>query len=258
MMFSGCGVLSALVGLGGWLDGMPAALRYGLGFACFFFLIVATGAAFRSAGRRDADIRTVVTAGGDATELRQSRRLWLVLVALMGCMTALMLGAAVEIYLNVPSSFIPGASAVLGGFGLYCLTFLLAVVTGRVRRGYIRLSINGIHHRGWSFESFLPWTAVVGAIPVYYDSPTVLVVAHANTDWSRRPTARIWRIDRLPPAPMIEVDCRKFAIDAALLFHLLAYYANNPSTRTELGAEAAIERARAGDYPPPTEGIPAP
>lgn len=241
--------------LGGWATGLSAAFRYGLGFACFFFLIVATGVVMRGTAHRQTDIRTVTVDGGAATELRQSRRLWVLLVALMGACATLPLAGAVEIYLNVPSSFIPGASAVLGLFGAYCASFLVVVAARRVRCGEIQLTPTGIFHRGWSFDSYLPWEAVAGATDSYPGYRAILVVGYANAVWQRRYMTRLWRIDRLPTVPLIEVDCRKFAIDEALLFHLVLYYANNPSARTELGTAVAIERARAGDYPSPATGL---
>lgn len=247
-MMAGFGVIAVLVGLAGRAGGLPAALRYCFGFACLFFLIVATGVVIRGSDHRDADIRTVLAGGLPATELRQSRRLWILLVALMACCTALSLGAAIEIYLNVPSSFIPGAAVVFGFLGLFLATFLVAVAARLVRPGYIRLTRDGILHRGWSFESYLPWEAVAGAKAAYNGYRMVLVIGYANAVWKRGYTTPLWKIDKLPPVPMIEVDCRKFAIDEALLFHLVTHYANNSDTRAELGTDAAVERARARSY----------
>ncbi|MFC7449668.1 hypothetical protein [Rhodococcus daqingensis] len=248
-MMVGFGVIAVLVGLAGWAGGLPAALRYCIGFACLFFLIVATGVVIRGSEHRDADIRTVTVGALPATELRQSRRLWVLLVALMTCLTALSLGAAIEIYLNVPSSFVPGAALVFGLFGIFLATFLVVVAARLLRPGYIRLTRDGIRQRGWSFESYLPWEAVAGAKAAYNGYRMVLVIGYANAAWERRYTTPVWRIDRLPPVPMIEVDCRKFAIDEALMFHLVTHYANNPVMRAELGTDASVERARIRDYP---------
>lgn len=52
-----------------------------------------------------------------------------------------------------------------------------------------------------------------------------------------------WRIDRLPPVPMIDVDCRKFAVQRDALLDYLRHYVENPAARGELGTEAAIARA---------------
>ncbi|SEL35996.1 hypothetical protein SAMN05444583_10876 [Rhodococcus maanshanensis] len=248
-MMTGFGLIAVLVGLAGWAGGFPAALRYSLGIACLFFLIVATGVAVRDSNHRDGDIRTVAVGGIPATELRQSRRVWVLLVALMTCLTALSLGAAIEIYLKVPSSFVPGAAMVFGLFGIFLATFLVVVSARLLRPGYIQLTRDGIRHRGWSFESYLPWEAVAGAKAAYNGYRMVLVIGYANAAWERRYTTSVWRIDRLPPVPMIEVDCRKFAIDEALMFHLVTHYANNADARAELGTEAAVGRARTRDYP---------
>nr|WP_246045172.1 hypothetical protein [Rhodococcus oryzae] len=247
-MMTGFGLIAVLVGLAGWAGGIPAALRYSFGFGCLFFLIVAFGVAVRDSNHRDGDIRTIAVGGISATELRQSRRLWVLLVALMTCLTALSLGAAIEIYLNVSSSFVPGAAVVFGLFGVFLATFLVAVAARLLRPGYVQLTRDGIRHRGWSFESYLPWEAVAGAKAAYNGYRMVLVIGYANAAWERRYRTPLWRIDRLPPVPMIEVDCRKFAIDEALMFHLVTHYANNPDARPELGSAAAVERAWTRDY----------
>lgn len=43
---------------------------------------------------------------------------------------------------------------------------------------------------------------------------------------------------------VIEVSCDDFAVDPVLLFHLLAYYHDNPAARPELGTPASLERLR--------------
>ena len=87
------------------------------------------------------------------------------------------------------------------------------------------LSSHGISQRGWSVESRLDWSC-------------------ANADWNRRYTTRFWRIDRLPPVPMIPFDCRQFDVDPYGLYGYVRTYVDNPELRVELGTEAALARAR--------------
>ncbi len=45
-----------------------------------------------------------------------------------------------------------------------------------------------------------------------------------GVDWDRRYTVFHWKIEQLPPVPMIQFDCRKFAIDSVvLLYHFLKF-----------------------------------
>ena len=60
--------------------------------------------------------------------------------------------------------------------------------------------------------------------------PVILMIGYTNPEWTPRYTTRLWRIDRLPPAPMIEVD-------------YFASYAESADLRSELGTTAAVARA---------------
>ncbi|MGW5075791.1 hypothetical protein [Rhodococcus sp. NPDC004095] len=54
---------------------------------------------------------------------------------------------------------------------------------------------------------------------------------------------------------VIEVDTRRFAVDPVLLHRLVSYCTNNPDARSELGADAAVTRARARYYPNPSATV---
>ncbi|MGW9565180.1 hypothetical protein [Prescottella equi] len=185
---------------------------------------------------------------GTATEIRQSRGVWTVLVAMTACCAVLTAGAAVEIYLSTQTSGVPGATVVFGALGALFGSFLVLVVLRLVRCGAVLLTPDGIRHRGWSFESYLPWDSVAGVKAAYSDYRMVLLIGFANAKWTRRYTTPIWRIDKLPPVPMIELDCRKFAVDDVLLLHFVSFYAHNPAMRAELGTDAARARFEACDF----------
>ncbi|MET4613347.1 hypothetical protein ABIC28_004348 [Rhodococcus sp. PvR044] len=156
---------------------------------------------------------------------------------------------AIEIYLNTRGEGFPGASVIFGAIGLFSASYLAAVLAVRLQRGSLMLSSDGIWQRGWSFESYLPWESVAGATAVHHGFPETLVIAYSNAPWGHHYTTRLFRTDRLPLSPLIEVDTRQFAVDPVLLHHLVSYYANNSDTRAELGTDAAIACARARDYP---------
>jgi hypothetical protein len=121
-------------------------------------------------------------------------------------------------------------------------------LTGRLRRGKLTLTRQGIHQRGWAFSSFLPWEAFAGVKAAYNGSPEVLVIAYANVPWERRQIAKFWKIDKLPPVPMIEVNCPSLALEPALIYHLLKFYVDNPQARPELGTDTVIQRAQTGAF----------
>lgn len=158
------------------------------------------------------------------------------------CCAILTVGPAVEIYLNPATSGVPGAAVIFGVLGLLFVSFLVLVVLRLVRPGAVLLTPYGIRHRGWTFDSYLPWDSVAGTKPAYNGHRVVLLIGFANAQWTRRYTTPIWRIDKLPPVPMIELDCRKFAMDDVQLLQFVSFYANNPAVRAELGTDAARAR----------------
>ncbi|WJJ09970.1 hypothetical protein P9990_15400 [Prescottella equi] len=245
-LLSAIGCVAVLVGIAGGLGGQPAALRYGLAYGCLVFLVAVFGVQVRRTGARET-IRSVPIESGQgfATEIWQSRRLWSVLVAMIVCCTVLTAGPAVEIYLSATTSGVPGASVIFGVLGALFVSFLVLIVVRLVRPGAVQLTPDGIRHRGWSFESYLPWESVAGVKPAYNGHRMILLIGFANAHWTRRYTTPIWRIDKLPPVPMIELDCRKFAMDDVLLLHFVSFYANNPAMRAELGTDAARARFEA-------------
>ncbi len=239
----GIGCVAVLVGIAGGLGGQPAALRYGLAYACLMFLIAVFGVLVRRTGARET-IRSVPIESGQsgATEIRQSRRLWSTLVAMTVCCAVVTVGPAIEIYFNAPTSGVPGASVIFGVLGALFVSFLVLVALRLVRPGAVQFTPDGIRHRGWSFDSYLPWASVAGVKPAYSGHRMILLIRFANAHWARRYTTPIWRIDELPPVPMVELDCRKFAMDDVLLLHFVSFYASNPAMRAELGIDAARVR----------------
>lgn len=210
-------------------------LRYGATFGCLVLLITVFGVLTIRQGS-GGPVRSTSAESGSTTEVRQSRLRWVVLVAMTVCCTILTIGPAVEIYFNAPAS------------GLLFASFLFLVVLRIVRPGAVLLTPEGVRHRGWSFDSYLPWESVAGVKPAYNGHRMILLIGFANAQWTRRYTTPIWRIDKLPPVPMIELDCRKFAMDDVLLLHFVSFYTNNPTMRAELGTDAARARFEARDF----------
>lgn len=233
--------VSLLAGVGAASSGRYAVPVFCLLFATMMGLVAAFGIVTRLPNR---SIRGISTTLGGATRLRYSiLRFWLLAGVMLSC-AWICLGGATAIIANTRQSSVPGAAVVLGVLGAWCLSFFVPVVLGAVRSGEVLLTADGIRQRGWSFHSYLPWNSIASVAATTYAHKTILVVAYANATWEHRYTTRFWRIDRLPPIPMLELDCSKFAIDAAVVYGLTAFYFDNPESRVELGTDAALARGR--------------
>ncbi|MEV3903732.1 hypothetical protein AB0K11_15515 [Mycobacterium sp. NPDC050551] len=235
--------VSFLTGIVAARGGNATATKYCLLFALAMALVAALGAAigFRRVGL-SAAVRTVREPGGvPATEIRYSALQFTLLVSLTVCCAVFFLVAAVEVFVRRQGGV---AAALLGAGALFFGSFVAMAASGRIRRGGVTLSRRGITHRGWSFESRLEWPAIAGVKPAFNGYPVILLIGYTNADWDRRYTTRLWRIDRLPPVPMIEADCRRMDVDPGVLYRYLQAYVDSPDARSELGSEASLIRAR--------------
>mgnify|MGYP001194409456 CR=1 FL=1 len=237
-------VLAALVTA---QEGNVSAARYCLLFAFIMALTIAYPTVVRYR-RKDlaAAVRTVEHEGFQATQIRQSIWPFALLVAIMASWTAFFGMAAVD-FLADQDDESTGAAVVMGALSAFFGSFPVAAATGRLRRGGVTLSGQGIAQRGWSFESKLDWSAIFAAPLTSLEGtrfPTILVGGSANANWIRRYTTRLWRIDRLPQVPVLQLDCNKFDVDPHVLNNYIRTYVDNPKMRHELGTEAALVRAR--------------
>jgi hypothetical protein len=244
------GVVSIPIGFGFVAIGKPGGLKYALLFAAILLLTAVLG--YRTKSRHGGgDIRTVRFDGKPGSEVRYSSFAFWAQVVLIALLAAVFLLAAFDFYLSIPRGDVtaPQAAAIVFGLiGLGLASLPVLVAAGRLRRGKLVLSQEGIHQRGWAFSSFLPWESFAGVKAVYNGRPYVLVIAYSNAPWERRQIVKFWKVDKLPPAPMIEVNCLSMAIDPNLLYWLLKFYVENPAARAELGTEAVIQRAQSGVF----------
>ncbi|CRZ13940.1 hypothetical protein [Mycolicibacterium neworleansense] len=238
-------VISALFGIVAAAAGNFIALKYFLLFALLLVLGVAYGLVVRHRrGGLSSSVRTAIERDNTpGTEIRYSTSQFTILVALMGCCMVFCVMASVDILIHQDEGF-PGFAVVTSALGIVFASFIASAICGRIRRGGVILSSQGIAQRGWSFESRLNWSDIAAVKAATNGYPVILAVGYANADWNRRCTTRLWRIDRLPPVPMIEFDCRQFDVDPYLLYSYVRTYAENPEVRAELGTEVALARAR--------------
>ncbi|WP_199434005.1 hypothetical protein [Qaidamihabitans albus] len=141
-----------------------------------------------------------------------------------------------------------GGRIALGGVAAALSGYFVLVALGRVARGRIERSPEGIYQRSWSFEVFLPWRGVVRLAPRGEDGQAIYVVGFGNAPWHRRRFVNLGRKDRPLTTPGIHIPGNVLAVDPALVYHLLGYYLDNAAARAELGTEAALRRARAAAF----------
>ncbi|WP_142003364.1 hypothetical protein [Amycolatopsis cihanbeyliensis] len=227
----------------------PSALKYVWLFAAILLLIAAFGLITRLYRPHIAsDIATTTYQGRPATEIRYSMVTFAILIALVGCASAMAVLATLDYASADGVGGKPVVVVLCGLASLFMLSFFWLMAVGQLRRGRVVLTQQGIYQRGFTFTSFLPWESFVTVGAAYNGRPEVLAVAYRNAPWEKRQFGRPWRIDRLPPVPMIEIDLIFFALDASLVYHLVRFYVENPVARAELGTEASLERARVGAF----------
>ncbi len=224
--------------------------RFFLILSVLMLLTAAFGCVFWWPRRGSPGVRTLRRGGlGAATEVRSRMSVFVALVAMVGCAAALAVGAAVEVFLF--NSGIPWVSLVLALLGVPCVAFVGEVALGRLAVGALVLSADGIRQRGWSFESYLPWMSVARVQALDYGYPETWVEGTTTAAWARRRTSTLFRLDRFPEAPRIEIDSRRYAVDPVLLHRILEFYIANPAARRELGTARAVERFRRADLAVP-------
>ncbi|PRX44334.1 hypothetical protein B0I33_112212 [Prauserella shujinwangii] len=237
-------------------NGRQATGGYSLALAVIALLVLWVGYETRFRGHTSTDsIGSRGTDDGRAgLEIPYSASLYRGYGALMTAI-ALLFATAAGHALTVPGTGYANSGYLFAALAAVFASFPALMATGRFARGRVLLTPEGIHQRGWTFESFLRWQDVVGIYPTYRDCPVVVVRATDNAAWRRRQITRLWRQDRLPgtrrgerEVPMIVIPGKFLSADPVIVYHLLGYYLEHADARAELGTEAAVRRARAAAF----------
>lgn len=238
------------VGFGFAAIGKASAVKYVVLVAVLFLCAAAFNFITRIRPQhRESDIALTSDSGHPATEIRYSRDQFVLLATMTACLAGLCAFASWDFVSEgdeVPAA--PIAAGLAGLAAAFFLSFFALVGVGRLRRGRIVLSQRGIRQEGRAFTSFLPWAALAGAKAAYNGTPEVLVVAYANAQWEKQQLSNVWKLDKLPPVPMIEIDTLPLAVDETVIYHLLQFYLENPTARAELGTENSLRRARSQTF----------
>jgi len=182
----------------------------------------------------------------DVAILRLFITAWLALLGVV-----LLVGGLVLAGTTAASS--AGLGAVLVGGAIIAVTMpvVAAVLRGRIRRGAVILTPEGVTHRSWTFDIETRWAEVIAVLPGGGRENHVLVTAAAPSGTSRsgRLTVRskAWREPEMRLAPHVAIRVADVSVDPVLLLHTLRFYAERPDMRHELGSQAGVDRIRRGD-----------
>lgn len=240
------GALSVAVGLIAAGTGFAEATKYAVLVAGLFWFAGAFGYLTRLRPQhRLSDINTTTIGGRHATEIRYSGAQFGLINLLVVCLFLCAVFAAWD-YGNIGDrAFASGGPMLLAAVAaLFFGSYFVLLALGRIRRGRVILAADGIHQEGRAFESFLAWDSFAGIKPSYNGSREVLVIAYSNAPWQKRQLAGPWKLDKLPPVPMIVIDTIHLAVDPTLVYHLLRFYVENPKARDEFGTEAVLRRVQ--------------
>ncbi|WP_147915154.1 hypothetical protein [Rhodococcus rhodnii] len=196
-------------------DGGTASVKYFVAAAAVCVSICSFPFVLRPWSNGELTTESCELDGQPATRIRYSARPPIALCLLFGTFVLIFGMAAID---SAEDSGLPGALP-FATAALFFASLPLSFLVGRLQVGWIAFSDRGIHQRGWSFESFVPWTDVVNAHALFpgYPMTMITVLERDGTGWQRRNTAWFWKIDRLPPTAMIEIDHRKMRDDPVLV-----------------------------------------
>jgi hypothetical protein len=147
--------------------------------------------------------------------------------------------------------YLPRADALsraISGVGaLFCLWLFIEFASGRIARGHLTLTTDGIYHRSHTFEHFLPWSAMLDVSAVQLSTgPFIAVEAGPSGDTQVRRTHWMGKQLEFRLLPFLMVRGRSLGVDPALVYHALRYYLAHPDARAELLTSAGEQRIRGG------------
>ncbi len=132
----------------------------------------------------------------------------------------------------------------LGLTSLYCLAFCAQFLVGKITRGMVALTPQGVYHQSWVFRSFAPWEGILSVRALEVDGPLIELDVAANSGYWFHRTSRLWKQEELAAVPNLAIRGRWLSVDPALLYHALRYYHQHPEARGELDGHDGVQRLR--------------
>lgn len=252
------GVLTLLAGgLGVWalLSSEPGPAVFLLAAGVYLGLVTALGAwLLRSPRRRSPGAISVQVTDSGENGIRIPYSGWLyrwlgTMMLLTFVVLAILVLSGLAGWSIPPFTSPPGAISVivLTVAGLYCLWVVLEIAVGRLARGSVLLSPQGVQHRSLTFGHFVPWSAMQRISAVDGSSPLIVARVFAAEHARVRRTSRVGRQQEFQLLPDLVVRGRSLAVDPAVLYHALRYYHARPEARAELATELGLQRIRSAD-----------
>jgi hypothetical protein len=136
-----------------------------------------------------------------------------------------------------------------GSLALMSLWFSIGLLRGLAgeRRPRLVLSPDGIYHRSYTFEHFVPWEDVFAVTAEDFRGPVIAARAfESKSIWTRR---SMWAFLQDEPryVPDLKVRSRLLALDPVVAYHALRFYHAHPDARIELLTSGAEQRIRCGN-----------
>ena len=238
--------------LGTWslLSGQPGTAVFLLGGGIYLGLV--TGLSWwllRTRRRVSPKAVTLRVTGSDEDGVLIAYSGWLYywLAAVMLLTFAVFAGVAlsgVTGWTIPPFTSSPGILSVVivSAAALYCLWIVIEMASGRLERGRVVLSPQGIYHRSLTFEHFAPWYAVHMVSAEDVNGPLIVAKAFPSDHTRVRRTSWAGKQQEFQFLPYIAVRGRSLAADPAVLYHALRYYHSHPEDRPELAIDAGLQR----------------
>lgn len=236
-----------------------AQAGYATAFAAICALILWIGYESRFRRRRaGADPITTVRLdnGSGALKIPYSLGIHVGVTLLMAAFAVLFSAATVHTIAVNPPGERAGAYLWAALAALFA-SFPLLLLRRKYALGYLLVSPEGIHHRGWTFQSYLPWQGIKMIHPLQTDGPDILITATDDTPWEPKQITRLWRADK-PAAipsddghslkPAIHIPGKYLAADPALVLAILVFYGKSSQARYELATETALHRAQSAHF----------
>ncbi|SFP54567.1 hypothetical protein SAMN05421810_102914 [Amycolatopsis arida] len=227
---------------------MAGATKYLVLFGLLFVTIVVVGCDSR-VNVRKRGVERVRLEAGRGLVIPYSRIVFLGSALMVVLMFAVFATASYE-FATKAGDDVPAPAAAAVVFGLVAALFaayLWQLVTGRIGLGRVTLTPVGIEHRSWGYRSELPWDDVIGVSALGGGEPEIWIRGH---DHAVRKVTLAGRWGGTPPqGPGIAVQAKNLAVDPALVYYTVRFYADHPEARAELAHEASVRRVRAALYP---------
>jgi hypothetical protein len=173
------------------------AIKYFLIFGLLFTVTIVVGFDSRLRERKGGGrrISTVTDSRGrSVTKVPYSSIAFVGSSLLMALLVAAFAAATYDFASNVGTneSKAPlGAALVFGAIGAFFASYFVQVARRKITRGHLLLTHEGLEHRGWGYESKLPWHSVMHVSALNGDGPEVWIRSSDNQVEQRR-TTKLW------------------------------------------------------------------